>query len=181
MANYVCRYTGFKPLDRDIINVLVPAGEELKAGQVVMVKTLVSGSTIYGNKTVFESIAPATADLGLYPALILNGGELEELADKRRPEGNPDYTTFGYKAGALAPAIILFPGNEIELSFDAIDGVPAVGKFLEPADGEDFLVVANTRTSGVKSALKILATNKFRAGGLFGTGFYDTVIAKVLE
>lgn len=189
MANNLCRYDGFKPLDRDVIDVLVPAGVEYKAGQVIMVSELVPAAgagSIYGNQKVWKGVAPATANLGLRAALIVNGGEFETLADGRRPEGNPDYTTYSYKSGDVAPAIILSEQNEFEISFDSIDGdgAPSVGDFLEPANEKDNLVIVaklTGRTSGVKSALKVLKINDFRAGGLFGAKFFSTVIARVVE
>lgn len=180
MANYLCRLTGFRPVDSHVIDVLVPTGSTYRAGQVIMVKNL--DTSITGNQRVWEAVVPATAELGRYAAVILGGGDFEQLSDGRRPEGNPDYTTYSYAAGQVAPALILFPGNELEISQDSLDGSSiAVGNYLEPADGVNYLHKVTTRTSGVKSAAKVLALNNFRAGGMFGASFISTFIVKVLE
>jgi len=181
MANYICRYTGFNPVDRDVINVLVPVGEEYRAGQVIVVNNLVVVGTLAGNISVWEGVTPATAHLGKYVAVVINGGDFETMSDGRRPEGNPDYSTYSYKAGDVAPAIMLAVGNEFEISADSISGSAAVGKFLEPTDGVDYLTVVDTRTVGTLCAAKIIALNKFRSGGNFGGQFLDTVICRVLE
>jgi len=179
MANYICRPAGFKVLDRDVVSVLVPTGETYYAGQVIMLVNL--DTSLSGNLEVWEAVTPATAHLEKYAALIVNGGEFETMADGRRPEGNPDYSTFGYQAGAVAPAIIMAVGNKFEISTDAISGSAAVGKFLEPTNAVDYLTVVDTRTSGTLCAAKILALKKFRAGGNFGATFLDTAVVQVLE
>lgn len=178
MANKLCRYTLFKPVDSLVIDVEVPVGKELSAGQVIMLE---SYADIAGNKWVWKAVAPEAAKLGSKAALIINGGEFETLEDGRRPEGNPDFTTMSYKARSIAPAIIVGEATEFEISYDAIDGTPAVGSYLEPVDGKETLSVVATRTDGTKSGLKIVALNNFRAGGHFGGKFIQTVIARNVE
>ena len=182
MSNYICRSTQFSTPERDVINILVPTSHTFHAGQVIMVKNLVAAGTLAGNHSVWEAVEAATADLGLQAALIINGGDFEQLADGRRPEGNPDYTSSGYayNAGDVAPAIILELNNEFELSADVVGGTPTVGQYLEPADGQAYLQVKGSRTSGVTSALKVLALKNFRSGGNFGGSFISTYVARVV-
>lgn len=179
MANYLCRVTNPRIPDYMVIKVSVPAGQTLHAGEIVPVKAL--DTTISDNYQVFSGTQPATADLGLQMALIINDG-FETLADGRRPDGQPDYTQYTYNAGEVVAAILLVPGLVFEISTDCITGTPAVGSFLEPTNGSYGLSVKATQTAGTKSSLKMLNVSKnFRMGGQFGYNFLTTVIAMVVD
>ena len=93
MANYLCRATNPRVPDYLVKTVSVPTGKTLHAGDIVMLKAL--DSTIADNYQVYTGSQPATADLGLRAAIIINDG-FETLADGRRPEGQPDYTQYIY-------------------------------------------------------------------------------------
>lgn len=178
MANYLCRATNPRVPDYLVKKVSVPADTTLHAGDIVMLKAL--DSTIADNYQVYTGSKPATADLGLRAAIIINDG-FETLADGRRPEGQPDYTQYVYQAGDVVTAILLVSGLDFEISVDAITGTSAVGKFIEPVNGAYAGSIVDTRTSGTTSALKVIATKNFRMGGMFGYQFIDTVVATVVD
>lgn len=178
MANYLCRATNPRIPDYLVKKVSVPTGATLHAGDIVYLKAL--DSSIDNNYQVYTAGKPATADLGLRAAIIINDG-FETLSDGRRPEGQPDYTQYVYQAGDVVTAILLVPGLDFEISTDAISGTTAVGSYVEPVDGAYAGAVKATRTSGTTSALKMIATKDFRMGGQFGYQFIDTVVATVVD
>ena len=168
MANYLCRATNPRVPDYLVKKVSVPADTTLHAGDIVMLKAL--DSTIADNYQVYTGSKPATADLGLRAAIIINDG-FETLADGRRPEGQPDYTQYIYQV----------PGLDFELSTDVIEGTFTAGQYIEPVNGAYKGAVKATRTEGTKSALMMLAKKNFRMGGMFGYQFIDTVVATVVD
>ena len=99
MANYLCRVTNPRVPDYLVIKVSVPSGQTLNAGDVVPVMTL--DDTIPNNYQVFTGIQPATNNLGVRMALIINDG-FETLPDGRRPAGQPDYTQYTYSEGGVS-------------------------------------------------------------------------------
>ena len=178
MANYLCRATNPRVPDYLVKKVSVPTGKTLHAGDLVMLKTLDTG--IADNYQVYVGDQPATADLKLRAAIIINDG-FETLGDGRRPDGQPDYTQYVYQAGDVVTAILLVPGLDFEISTSAITGTAAVGKFVEPVNAAYAGSIVDTRTTGTTSALKVLATKNFRKGGKFGFEFLDTVVATVVD
>lgn len=178
MANYLCRATNPRVPDYLVKKVSVPTGATLHAGDIVMLKEL--DGDIENNYQVYTGSQPATADLGLRAAIIINDG-FETLADGRRPDGQPDYTQYVYQAGEVVTAIMLVPGLDFELSKDVIDGTFAAGSYIEPVDGAYTGKVAATRTAGTKSALMMLGQKNFRMGGMFGYEFIETVLATVVD
>lgn len=184
MANYLCRVTNPRVPDYLVIKVSVPSGQTLKAGDIVPVMTL--DDEIDNNYQVFTGIQPATANLGVRMALIINDG-FETLPDGRRPAGQPDYTQYTYAAGEVVTAILLVPGLVFEISKDCITSgtSAAVGDILEPVNGSYSLnrvEAATGKTSGTQSALKVLNPSKnFRMGGQFGYQFISTVVAMVVD
>ena len=178
MANYLCRATNPRVPDYLVKKVSVPTGKTLHAGDIVMLKAL--DSTIADNYQVYTGSQPATADLGLRAAIIINDG-FETLPDGRRPDGQPDYTQYVYQAGDVVTAIMLVPGLDFELSTDVIDGTFTAGQYIEPVDGTYKGKVAAARTETTKSALMMLAKKNFRMGGMFGYQFIDTVVATVVD
>ena len=178
MANYLCRATNPRVPDYLVKKVSVPTGVTLHAGDIVYLKAL--DTNIDNNYQVYAAGKPATADLGLRAAIIINDG-FETLPDGRRPDGQPDYTQYTYQAGDVVTAILLVSGLDFEVSTDAISGSVSVGSFVEPVDGQYAGKVVASRTSGTTSAMKVLATKNFRIGGQFGYQFIDTVVATVVD
>ena len=178
MANYLCRATNPRVPDYLVKKVSVPADTTLHAGDIVMLKELDSG--IENNYQVYTGSKPASADLGLRAAIIINDG-FETLADGRRPKGQPDYTQYVYQAGEVVTAIMLVPGLDFELSTDVINGAFTAGQYIEPVDGAYKGAVKASRTDTTKSALMMLAQKNFRMGGMFGYQFIDTVVATVVD
>lgn len=183
MANYLCRVTNPRVPDYLVVKVSVPTGQTLTAGNIVPVTTL--DTDIPNNYQVYTGTKPATANLGVRMALIINDG-FETLADGRRPAGQPDYTQYVYQAGDVVTAILLVPGITFEISQDAVtSGTSAVaGDYLEPVNASYQMsrIQASTgRTEGTLSALQVLCTKNFRMGGQFGAQFITTIVAVVVD
>ena len=179
MANYLCRATNPRIPDYLVIKVSVPTGQTMKAGDVFPVKAL--DTEIENNYQVFTGTQPATADLGIRMAIVINDG-FETMADGRRPAGQPDYTQYTYAAGEVVTAILLVPGLVFEISKDCLTNNTSVtaGNFLEPVNGAYTMDVKTTRTAGTKSGMRVLNPAKnFRMGGQFGYNFITTVVAMV--
>lgn len=178
MANYICAALTDVP-DYLVVDVKVPTGETLYAGQIVTVEALDTGIT--GNYSVYTATEPATATLGKQMAIIINGG-FEKLSDGRRPEGQPDFTKYTFTEGDVVTAIILAPAMRFEISNDSVNlnsVTPAAGKVLYPTNGAYNLTLDATVPTGTYSSLTVLATKYFRTGGLFGAGFASTMVTKV--
>ena len=169
--NYICDTRDTAPA-LNVVNV--KAEEELKAGDVVAINTLVEDEE---NREVYKATMPTEGDIRY--AIIVNQG-IEELADGRRPEGQPNFTTFTYKAGTTIHAVILgYQPVPFAISDNQIDGVAAVGKFLAPKAGQHKLAVVDT-----KAAIGTLAIEKVNVeipmGGMFGMGVEKATYATVL-
>lgn len=179
MPNYLCRATNPRVPDYLIIKVAVPSGQTMKAGDVFPVKAL--DTNIPNNYQVFTGSQPATADLGIRMAIVINDG-FETLEDGRRPAGQPDYTQYTFGEGEVVTAVLLVPGLVFEISKDCLtnNGSVAAGNILEPVNGAYTLDVKTAHTEGTKSALRVLnAAKNFRMGGQFGYNFISTVVAMV--
>lgn len=112
MKHYVCRPITEIP-DYLISNIRVNEGIELTAGEVVVPGTI--DTKIDRNFTVYET-SPITT-LNDTPTLVLNDC-FETLEDGRRPDGNPDYTTYVYKEGEIVSCINLIPEIRLEIGTD---------------------------------------------------------------
>jgi hypothetical protein len=164
--------------DYAVLNVSVPSGKTYAAGDVLLVESL--DTTISGNYSVFTPVEPATANLGKQMAIVINGG-FEKLADGRRPEGQPDFTQYTFTEGDIMVVVVLVQGLTFEISTDCITGTVAVGNSIHPVNAATKSETAATTPTGTYSALTTLATKYFRAGGLFGTQFINTVVARVKQ
>ena len=112
MKHYVCRPVTEIP-DYLISNIRVNEGIELTAGEAVVPKTI--DNEINGNFSVY--ITSPISELGDSPALVLNDC-FETLEDRRRPDGNPDYTTYVYKEGEVVACVRLIPELKFEIGTD---------------------------------------------------------------
>lgn len=182
MANYLCRATNPRIPDYLVIKVSVPTGQTMHAGDVFPVVEL--DDSISNNYQVFTGTQPATANLGVRMAIVINDG-FETLEDGRRPAGQPDYTQYTYAEGEVVTAILMVPGLVFEISNDCVtNGSSAVvGDFVEPVNGAYAMsrVASGTgRTASTKSGMKVLYVGKnFRMGGQFGSNFIQTMVCMV--
>lgn len=168
--NYICepRYT--VPA---ILTVNVKAEDELKAGDVVAINKLVDEAE---NREVYAATMPAEGDIRY--AIIVNQG-IEELADGRRPEGQPNFTTFTYKAGTILHAVMLgYQPVPFAISDNQIDGKAAEGKFLAPKAGQHKLTVVDAKADICLAVEKVNVETPM--GGLFGMTAEKTTFATVL-
>lgn len=169
--NYICepRYT--VPA---ILTVNVKSEDELKAGDVVAINKLVDEAE---NREVYAATKPAAGDIRY--AIIVNQG-IEELADGRRPEGQPNFTTFTFKAGTILHAVMLgYDPVPFAISDNQIDGEAKEGEFLIPQAGSYKL-----KASDSKGDIATLAVEKVKVetpmGGMFGMTAEKTTFATVL-
>lgn len=88
MKHYICRPVTEIPKYL-MANVRVNEGIDLTAGEAVVPEVIDTG--IDKNYTVY--ITSPVSELDDDPALVLNDC-FETLEDGRRPDGNPDYTTY---------------------------------------------------------------------------------------
>lgn len=184
MANYLARCASPRVPDYAIIKAVVPTGQTLNAGDIVALTALDTTFITANNYQVFSATQPATANLGNMMAIVVNDG-FETLADGRRPDGNPDYTTYTYGAGEVVTCVLLVPGLVFEISMDCVtNGTSAVaGDIIEPVNASyapSRIAAATGQTEGTMSGLKVLTTKYFRMGGQFGGNFIQTIVAMAI-
>lgn len=112
MKHYVCRPVT-KVEDYLLANVRVNKGIDLTAGEAVVPEVI--DTEIDNNHTVY--ITSPVSELDDCPALVLND-YFETLEDGRRPDGNPDYTTYVYKQDDVVACIRLIPELRFEIGID---------------------------------------------------------------
>ena len=112
MKHYVCRPVT-KVEDYLLANVRVNKGIDLTAGEAVVPEVI--DTEIDNNHTVY--ITSPVSELDDCPALVLNDC-FETLEDGRRPDGNPDYTTYVYKQDDVVACIRLIPELRFEIGID---------------------------------------------------------------
>lgn len=169
--NYICDVRDTAPA-LNVVNV--KAEDELKAGDVVAINKLVEDDE---NREVYEATMPAEGDIRY--AIIVNQG-IEELEDGRRPEGQPNFTSFTFKAGTILHAVILgYAPIPFVIADNQIDGEAEVGKFLAPKAGQHKLAVVDA-----KADIATLAIEKVKVeipmGGMFGMGVEEATYATIL-
>lgn len=169
--NYICDVRDTAPA-LNVVNV--KAEVALKAGDVVAINTLVADAE---NREVYAATQPAEGDIKY--AIIVNQG-IEELADGRRPEGQPNFTAFEFKAGTVLHAVILgYAPIPFVIANNQIDGTPEAGKYLVPEAGQFKLKVA--AEAGNLGSLYIEKTNvEIPMGGMFGMAVELATYATVL-
>lgn len=162
--------------EKDVYLARVPANTTLQAGAIVDLSEL--DDAIANNYQVYVANAP-TADSNML-GIVINDG-FEQLADGRRPDGQPDYTQYEYHAGDVVCVVALEKWMRFEISDDALDAAaaPEAGKFLAVQAGKYQL------TSGNTGILRVDASKYLRAGGQFGgsltAGFIPTWVCVVAE
>lgn len=181
--HYICRTVNELPSYMQA-QINISGNETIAAGYVFNADEL---EDTYGNVSVYELIK-ITDNTAQTPAILLNNG-FDTLADKRRPKGNSDYTTYTYKNGEVVTAIRLLPEIKLEISVDSVvlvDEVGEVGKssgYLVPENNDMQLhYYKNIDASKLpKTFLKVEAIKAFRLGGKFGNECIKTFVARVQE
>ena len=181
--HYICRTVNELPSYMQA-QINISGDETIAAGYVFNADEL---EDTYGNVSVYELIK-ITDNTAQTPAILLNNG-FDTLADKRRPKGNSDYTTYTYKNGEVVTAIRLLPEIKLEISVDSVvlvDEVDEVGKssgYLVPENNDMQLhYYKNIDASKLpKTFLKVEAIKAFRLGGKFGNECIKTFVARVQE
>lgn len=162
--------------EKNVYLARVPADTVLQAGAIVDLSEL--DTSIANNYQVYVASAP-TADSSML-GIVINDG-FEQLADGRRPDGQPDYTQYEYQAGDVVCVVALEKWMRFEISTGALDGgaAPEVGKFLAIQAGKYKMTNGNT------GLFRVDASKYLRAGGQFGgsltAGFIPTWVCVVAE
>ena len=169
--NYICDVRDTAPA-LNVVNV--KAADVLKAGDVVAINKLVDDEE---NREVYEATMPADGDIRY--AIIVNQG-IEELEDGRRPEGQPNFTSFTFKAGTVLHAVILgYAPIPFVIADNQIDGTAGVGKFLAPKAGQHKLAVVDAKADIATLAIEKVSV-EIPMGGMFGMGVEKATYATVL-
>ena len=161
--------------EKNVFLARVPAGQTLQAGAIVDLSTL--DTTIANNYQVYVASAPAATSTML--GIVINDG-WEQLADGRRPEGQPDYTQYTFGAGEVVCVVALDKWTRFEISEDCIEGnAPAVGGFLATQAAKYQLAADDT------GILRVDAKKYVRAGGQFGgsltAGYIPSMVCTVIQ
>lgn len=83
--------------------VLAPLGG-LRAGEVVACERLVD---MHSNMEVYVADKITATNINSSKIAIVANGDFEQLANGRRPKGQPDYTLYEYQEGEVATVIFL--------------------------------------------------------------------------
>lgn len=178
-TNRIC-YPLTKIPEHLVEKVKVPVGATYYGGDVVMCETL--DTTYTPNREVYAAtpIANVTTDI---PCIIINGG-FEQLADGRRPEGQPNPGQYGFTAGQVCTAIRLTNDLKFFISDDAIavgaNPAIAVGKFFIPVNGAVQMTTSATVGTSI-TALSIEKQEYMGIGGQFGMTFANGSVTRVKQ
>lgn len=183
MEHYICRTVTENP-GYIQAQLRVPENTEIVAGEVFKAEYL--DDSIYGNYTVYlPELMESVED---EPAIVINNG-FETMNDGRRPNGQPDYTQYVYKAGDVITAIRLVPDVRFELGTDGLDNVEdllaqdaskIIGTWLYPTINSSSLIWTNDFDDiDTKVYLYIENIKWFRLGGKSGSQFAYTLIVRV--
>lgn len=176
-------YPMTKVPDHYVSVVCVPDGKTLYPGNMVVADTI--DDAIDGNFQVRVPAEPTTESMKTaIVGVVINGG-FEEMADGRRPAGNPDYSTYEFKSGDVCTIVWCLPKVMIYMSDACLaeGGQDDVGNFIVPTNASFEPTGTQTEpTAGaVKSYMKILAKKSTRAGGQFGGSFVDGSVCEVVN
>ena len=183
MEHYICRTVTENP-GYIQAQFRVPENTEIVAGEVFKAEYL--DDSIYGNYTVYlPELMESVED---EPAIVINNG-FETMNDGRRPNGQPDYTQYVYKAGEVITAVRLVPDVRFELGTDGLDNVEdllaqdaskIIGTWLYPTINSSSLIWTDDFDDiDTKVYLYIENIKWFRLGGKSGSQFAYTLIVRV--
>lgn len=175
MANRICIPMVEVP-EYLVATIRVPAGKTIYPGNIVVAESV--DAAIAGNFSVYAPEQPATANLGMQMALVINGG-FEQLPDGRRPEGQPDYSKYEFIEGDVVTVVFMVAQMRFEISADCFTGTPEVNAVAYPVDGADQMEAGASVPVGTFSSIKLMAQKYFRIGGKFGGEFVTTYVVKV--
>lgn len=159
--------------------VLAPLGG-LRAGEVVACERLVD---MHSNMEVYVADKITATNINSSKIAIVANGDFEQLANGRRPKGQPDYTLYEYQEGEVATVIFLDNHLLFAIGADSIQygggEVPQVGEYLIPLQNSYKLGLASEFATN--TALKILAPYQFPIGRNGGEEFRSGYICVVVN
>ena len=150
------------PSNIDLAYARAQGADVLYGGNLVAIEELEDS---FENRQVYKAEKPA-AETKLY-GIVLNGG-YETLADGRRPEGQPNFTEYGFTSEM--PCVVLRPSKfqTLRIGLNAIaNGTAEKGKYLVPDEGKYTWKVADSMPE-TGLALKIEKITEVGQGGRFG-------------
>ena len=181
MSHYICRTVTELPSYMFALIKIQPE-KTATAGEIYKANTL--DSSLPGNYTVYVPEDVSKTDL---PVIVLNDS-FETLTDGRRPNGQPDYTQYVYKAGEVINTVRLEKDIKLELGTDALsnkedikdiaDGNVA-NTWIYINDNGELVWTNNFQEVVSKVYLYVESVKYFRLGGQFGMGFARTLVVRV--
>lgn len=167
-----------KVADKNVEKVRVPSGVTLRPGDVVLCETL--DTTRADNIEVYTP-GQVTSITGAIPCIVINQG-FEQLADGRRPAGNPNPADYEFTAGQTVTVIRLENDLKFFISSESLDNTgtvaPAIGVKLILQANDYQLATANTGGTSTL-VMNIEKVTSQPVGGQFGSGFEAGVITRV--
>jgi hypothetical protein len=138
-------------------------------------------TTDSGNREVYLGVALAdvTAD---YPCIVPSQ-KFEQLADGRRPAGQPDQTQITYAAGTVITVYRMRKDYKFEVSADSIETTTAlaVGGVVVGQNADTEMDSLATAGGTEKVVLWVEKLDTMCVGGQNGATFIDTAILRVTE
>lgn len=185
LENYICRTVTENPSYMQV-KFKVPTGVEITAGEI-----FVPNEIDITERNAYDVFVPDTFSKNTdIPAIVLNN-DFETMKDGRRPEGQPDYTQYVYRAGQVITAHLLIDGVKFELSPDNVSNVDKMEQeiangientYLYPvANSSSLKWTKNLSDITTKVYLIIEGVKAFRLGGLFGADFAQTLVVRVKD
>lgn len=185
MEHYICRNTTELPAYM-FVDFRVPANQTMYTGEIYMANKL---DTKLGENNFRVFIPEEVKDIKKdVPAIILSN-DFESMIDGRRPDGNPDYTTYTYNSDSVITGVYLLPEVKFELSLARLDNAEEVIAAIEGNSINDTYIGINNDGklfwtddfNDIESLvyMKVEINKNFRIGGNFGIQFADSLVVRV--
>jgi hypothetical protein len=181
----------FNPLheiiSRQVESVVIPNGETMYAGYAVMAEDLKADFNSAGafndaNRQVYAGtkVADITADV---PVILMNA-PFEEMADGRRPVGQPLYTEYPL-TDAGAPALAIRPeiNDKYEFSMNVlVSGTAVAGDLIIPTANSGKWTLVHPGTDATTAlVLKVEKVENIGLGGIGAMGTFSAMICRVIR
>lgn len=169
--------------DHYVSVVRVPEGETMYAGMFVVADTI--DAAIAGNYQVRVPSAPTADNIKTeIVGVVINGG-FDQLADGRRPDGQPDYSQYEFNAGDVITIVWCLPKVIFYLSDDCLTAGTLTENTKAIVPTATTMVPSASDTvpaaGAVKSYFKTMARKTVRSGGMYGAGFINGFVCEAVN